>query len=83
MDKRFGKQWSGREMFFKEKLMPKKIRITGKRQEKIVDTGTRLPAISPEEFAKAIGGEVCKEIPERFRAAAANPMLARRRKKDS
>jgi len=49
----------------------KEIKIVVRRQEAIVNTGPRQRRVEPEELAKALGAEICKEIPPRFRAAAA------------
>ena len=53
----------------KRKRKPKKIRNTGKRQERINDTSPKAKQITPEEFAKAIGAELITDPEEiaRFR----------------
>lgn len=61
----------------------KRIKDVSPTARRIVDIGPKARRIDPDEVAKALGAEKCSEIPERFKAAAGAPLLARRRKSDS
>ncbi len=47
-------------MVVETQFMTKKIRIIGKRQERIVNIGRKQPRVDPEEVRKALGAEKMK-----------------------